>query len=61
VLGLKKNHALLEVSSSLRVGEVRVRVRDFLSGWQELQDEKKVEKKEDKKSLDDIEKENAPK
>ena len=45
VLGLKKNHALLEVSSSLRVGEVRVRVRDFLSEWQELQDEKKVEKK----------------
>jgi len=52
VLGLKKNHALLEVSPSLRVGEVRVRVRDFLSEWQELQDEKKVEKKDGEAAIE---------
>jgi hypothetical protein len=41
VAGRKKNHAVLEASSSLMVGELRVRVRDFLAEWQKLQDEKK--------------------
>ena len=35
----KKNHASFDVSSDLRVGEFRLRLRDFLSEWQQLKDD----------------------
>jgi len=32
----KKNYAVFEVASALKVGEFRVRLRDFFADWQEL-------------------------